>query len=164
MVFQSLFLSSPAIFRVTLLSTSVKSYYPQYSSEVWVRVTCGPYRDEEACGPICAVEGAREELQPGVVSVHDRFAGPFRLHLRHPTVLCRKARRPVRLIKVQDSIEEGRYGASRNGLESWHGHGRRRSVSCKGNGNSITDQPGDYPSAHWTVDVSGKYKLTIECT
>lgn len=56
-------------------------------------------RYKEAACAIGALKHVREELQPGVIAVHDQLSFPIiivlRLDLREPRVLCRKGGRRV---------------------------------------------------------------------
>jgi len=102
MAFQSLFNNSLGICLVTLLSTSVKSceFENQHSiAPIYSSGTHMTDRNEEAACPIGALKHVREELQPGVVAVHDQLSFPIiiglRLDLREPGVLRREGRRRV---------------------------------------------------------------------
>lgn len=56
-------------------------------------------RNKEAACPIGALKHVREELQPGVVAVHDQLPSPIVIvlcfDLREPCILCRESGRGV---------------------------------------------------------------------
>lgn len=144
MVFQSLFLSSPAMCRVTLLSTSVKSYSrqlltgPPYSCRPRMRRA---YRNKEARGPVGAIKGSRKQLQPCVVPVHNQLPRALGLHLRQPRVLRRQAGALVPFVEVENDIEKGGDRAGSYRLESRHRDGRGGGMRREGECGAIANEP-----------------------
>lgn len=131
--FQSLFSISVGTCLVTLLSTSVKSYAGnQYFIAPIYNGTLMTDRNKETSRSICALEDIWEELQPGIITVHDQLAFSIFivlcLDLREPCVLCCESRCSVRFGKVQDYIDERGYRARGNSFDARHGNCRRCSV------------------------------------
>ncbi len=140
-MFQSSLLSSSGTCRVTLLSTSVKSYWRQPLFPPSAKAIPA-YRDKKACGPLSAVKCPGEQLQPCVVPVHDQLPRAFGLHLRQPCVLGRQARALVPFVEVEHDIEERGDRAGGDRFEAGHRDGGGGGVRREGKGSAIADQPG----------------------
>lgn len=67
---------------------------------------CETYRDEEARRAIMAVKGVREQLQPGIIAVHEELPHALGFDLSQPRVLSSKCRRGVCLVEIQDQINK----------------------------------------------------------
>lgn len=80
-------------------------------------------RNEETRSAICPQKCIRKQLEPCVVAIHDELSLVLVLDLRKPCILVREGGRGIGFGKVQDYIEEGRYGAGGDGLHPRHGYG-----------------------------------------
>ena len=66
----------------------------------------GAYRYEKARCSILAIERLGEQLEPGVVAVHEELSSVSSFELGKPGVLHCQRRRSVALVEIKDQIDE----------------------------------------------------------